>query len=379
MINLLYTIQADLYALVILSILFWNHKKKADLSNLGNLIFLMLILSNATALLLEMLLASLNGMPGQATHLILNYTSAFFFCLNPVPCLLWLAYADYFIHGDATRLKRYAIPYALPMVIIWLLSIASIFRGYLYYISPDNFFHRGSLLLIVPVICILYTVFAAFLIFYNRAQIRSDDVLPLLLFGVPPVMGACLQTAHFGLTLLWPGLTIALLLIFVFIQSSLMNTDHLTSLFNRREFDRHLDHLTERGSRKNYIAGIVMDLDHFKRINDIYGHSSGDSALIFMSEILRKSFRKTDFIARVGGDEFSIILELDHALDLEFLLQRLQENLLTFNTSQKAPYQLNVSIGSGVYDPEINHSLHNFFHQLDAQMYTAKKNRSITS
>jgi diguanylate cyclase (GGDEF)-like protein len=379
MLNLVYTMQADCYALIIVSIIILNHRKKADLTNTSNKIFLILLVLNVAALLLELTVSVLDGIPGETAHLALSISTCLFFFVNPFPCLLWLAYADYFIHGKLARLKRYAISAAAPAFAIGLLSIASLFGNVLFYIGSDNILHRGTFYLLLPITCNLYVIFTTILIVCQRKRIRHEDLIPLLFFALPPFLGGVLQTTLDKVTLLWPGLTISLLLVFVFLQSTLMNTDHLTKLYNRREFDRYLHTLAQRGTKKKCIAGIMMDLDSFKRINDRYGHSIGDRALVNMSRILKDSFRQNDFISRIGGDEFAIILELNEETDLDHLLQRLDENILLFNATQTAPYKLSVSIGCGLFCPESDRTLIDFFHQLDSKMYEEKKKRRYTS
>ena len=85
--------------------------------------------------------------------------------------------------------------------------------------------------------------------------------------------------------------------------------DPLTGLFNRRYLQESLDKELQRAKRKDRsLAIIFLDLDHFKRFNDVFGHDAGDSVLQSMADIFRKHFRKEDIICRYGGEEFAIIL-----------------------------------------------------------------------
>ena len=370
---LIYTIQADLYALLILAIIYLSFKKKADLKNTSNQIFLLVVFLNAAALTLDIIMIILDGIPGQAASLALMTVTLLFYILNPLPCLVWLAYVDFFIYHDEKRMKRYALIAVIPAAINGVAAVASLFGGQLFWIGPDNVYHRGTLFFVMPVICYLYMVFTVVYMLYNRNKIRRDDLLPLLFFAIPPLVAGIIQSAIYGLALLWPALTISLLVVFIYIQSKLMNTDHLTGLFNRREFDYYLADWPRRRFRKKYIAGIVLDMDFFKDINDTYGHIIGDTALAKMSEILRDSFSCNDFIARVGGDEFAVIIEVDTDSEINLLVERLEKNIAAFNTADKEPYRLSVSIGYGVFSPEDGLTLTEFFHGLDTRMYEAKK------
>ncbi len=89
----------------------------------------------------------------------------------------------------------------------------------------------------------------------------------------------------------------------------LSTSDHLTGLFNRLKFENDLTHEVGRAARYQHEFSVVMiDLDDFKRVNDIYGHAVGDEVLIRFGKILQDSTRSSDVVARLGGDEFSILL-----------------------------------------------------------------------
>ncbi|MGQ9427327.1 GGDEF domain-containing protein [Gilvimarinus sp. F26214L] len=86
-------------------------------------------------------------------------------------------------------------------------------------------------------------------------------------------------------------------------------TDHLTGAFNRRYMDSKLDELIERKKRGRGEAALVaLDVDHFKRINDLFGHSTGDRILVRIVELIRSRVRVLDSVCRAGGEEFIIIL-----------------------------------------------------------------------
>lgn len=90
---------------------------------------------------------------------------------------------------------------------------------------------------------------------------------------------------------------------------SLSFTDELTGLLNRRGFKLELERALARARRRNETGLLVLgDLDHFKAINDSYGHPAGDAVLIAVSHLLRSGTRRSDYVARIGGDEFAILM-----------------------------------------------------------------------
>ena len=148
--------------------------------------------------------------------------------------------------------------------------------------------------------------------------------------------------------------------------------DHLTSLPNRRYFSNHLDELLSRKTRES-IGVIFIDVDHFKSINDRYGHEIGDAALIHLAAIFKRAVRKEDVLARLGGDEFVIYI---HSADQK-TLSRIAESIrhLTQTTPLKTPdgeLNLTLSIGTVHHISDGKMAVKDFFRLADQAMYASK-------
>jgi diguanylate cyclase (GGDEF)-like protein len=117
-------------------------------------------------------------------------------------------------------------------------------------------------------------------------------------------------------------------------------TDPLTKVYNRRYLDRRLDEEVERSKRYSLKLSVLMlDIDHFKQVNDKYGHQAGDVTLSSLASLLKNSIRDLDIIARFGGEEFLVICTntaIDEATQLAERLRQLVES-----------YQINIHDGSG--------------------------------
>ena len=110
--------------------------------------------------------------------------------------------------------------------------------------------------------------------------------------------------------------------------SSMVMTDALTGCLNRRGFDEALSRELNRASRVgNELALLAIDLDHFKRVNDTHGHPAGDVVLRCIGDLLRKSGRVGDVVARVGGEEFTILLADTGLRGAELFANRLRERI----------------------------------------------------
>ena len=152
-------------------------------------------------------------------------------------------------------------------------------------------------------------------------------------------------------------------------------TDELTALHNRRRFFVLAEQYLKLALRKKTGAFLCyIDMDDLKWINDHCGHHEGDQALIVLASILQKTFRESDIIARIGGDEFVVLLESADEND-GVIITRLYENISDYNARVFQNHKLLVSVGTAHFDPEYPISLQELLDEADASMYAQKRNR----
>jgi diguanylate cyclase (GGDEF)-like protein len=150
-------------------------------------------------------------------------------------------------------------------------------------------------------------------------------------------------------------------------------TDELTGLYNRRRFFVLTEQcLKVAGRTKKRPLLLYIDMDDLKRINDHCGHKEGDQALIGLADILKKTFRESDIIARIGGDEFAVLLESTDESD-EMPITRLYENIRDYNAKVSQDYKLSISVGAAQFDPEYPISIDKLLSKADALMYAQKR------
>jgi two-component system, cell cycle response regulator len=151
-------------------------------------------------------------------------------------------------------------------------------------------------------------------------------------------------------------------------------TDELTGLHNRRRFFVLTEQCLKVAIRtKKRPLLLFIDMDDLKWINDHYGHNEGDRALIDLANILKKTFRESDIIARIGGDEFVVLLESTDE-NSETLLTRLHENVKDYN-AKRSQHILSISLGTAHFDPEYPISIDELLAKADALMYAQKRRR----
>ena len=154
-------------------------------------------------------------------------------------------------------------------------------------------------------------------------------------------------------------------------------TDPLTGLYNRRGFMALADQQIKAADRTNKKMSLLfIDLDGMKQINDTWGHEEGDRALMNAVTILKQTFRESDVMARMGGDEFAV-LAVDAAENQEIVFRRLAGEIALHNALPDRRYEISMSIGTTVYDPQSPCSLDVLISRADTLMYEQKKTKSV--
>ena len=156
-------------------------------------------------------------------------------------------------------------------------------------------------------------------------------------------------------------------------------TDDLTRLYNRRGFmalaEQHL-----RIARRQGKDSVVMyvDMDDFKQLNDHYGHAAGDRALMAVSRLLQSTVRDCDVVARMGGDEFTILALDADVMGARAIQKRLDERLALFNASGELPMPLSLTVGHTRVRPSDTSSVIELLARADQLLYARKRRRQMT-
>jgi diguanylate cyclase (GGDEF)-like protein len=152
--------------------------------------------------------------------------------------------------------------------------------------------------------------------------------------------------------------------------------DELTKLYNRRGFYKLAEHDMNMAKRKGLWLSIsFIDIDGMKDINDSFGHIEGDRALLDVADILRMTFRESDVIARIGGDEFAAVGLSDNPIDAKVLKERLNQCANKLLEQEKRPYRLSLSIGVASHFSNQLFNLEKLMLEADQFMYQDKQQR----
>jgi diguanylate cyclase (GGDEF)-like protein len=155
-------------------------------------------------------------------------------------------------------------------------------------------------------------------------------------------------------------------------------TDDLTGLSNRRGFFAFTQKQIKQIRRSNArMVLLYADLDNLKAINDSEGHLAGDRVLSDTAGILRETFRESDIIARMGGDEFAVILVDAPETGMAAVRERLQQHLDEYNARRAGAFKLEMSMGMAVFDPADPRTVDELIREADSCMYDEKQRKKM--
>jgi diguanylate cyclase (GGDEF)-like protein len=151
-------------------------------------------------------------------------------------------------------------------------------------------------------------------------------------------------------------------------------TDGLTQIYNRGYFMDRLQQEVKRAQRYGTpVSLLLFDLDHFKKINDTFGHQAGDAVLVGVANTVKPRLRETDLFARYGGEEFCLIATAMHQADAVVLAELLRERIAAAEYEYGSRrITVTVSMGVGAWRPEMRDDFEELIKQADQSMYRAK-------
>jgi len=149
-------------------------------------------------------------------------------------------------------------------------------------------------------------------------------------------------------------------------------TDELTMLSNRRDMKECMEKELYRHQRSNsYFSIILMDIDHFKRVNDTYGHDAGDAVLKEFAALLKPLSRKVDIISRWGGEEFLMLLPDTSLVQALALAERLRTEVEGYSFNYKST-SIPITMSAGVCSISQHENINSVLKQADVNLYEAK-------
>ena len=264
------------------------------------------------------------------------------------------------------RWYLFAAPILLLLVLLVNLFVPLAFR-----MDEANICQR-AVLQPLYYLCAIYCMIVCIVMVYRfNRNAGVVQFFPIHIFVIPVVLSIIVRFSLSEVPIVWPMVIIGVVGVFMSLQNDLAYIDSLTKLNNRAYFDHLIGDTIDNSHRK---VGIIMaDIDHFKRINDDFGHSEGDRALIDYAAILRRTIGDRGIAIRYAGDEFIIIQNTDDEWQIEQTVKKLYTLCEKYNQTAGKPYELTASAGCGIYDHDVE-SFDDFIKRIDKFMFEQKAN-----
>lgn len=370
--NLSDNIILNIYSIALLIIISVHASRYRDNVFFQHKLYLAMIYLTICMLIFDML-CRFDGNPGTYYSHFNFWGNLLLYIIGPVVPSLWVMYAHFQVFHDEKRTKRLVIPLSFLFTANLLITVLSLYFKWYYYIDVKNIYHRGQYFWIPASITISLVLAAFFLIISNRKRIEKKHYFSLVFFAVPPFACIILQLFFYGIPFMLNGLTLSLLIVFFTIQNRSIDTDYLTGAYNRKSLEAYMKKKVSTAAENKTFSAILIDLNDFKAINDNFGHDTGDEALVTSVRLLKTCIRSSDFIARYGGDEFYIVLDISDQFELEETVFRINRCLERYNKNQTEPFTLGFSMGYAVYDSRSGMKVEEFQKHIDIMMYENKR------
>ncbi len=301
-------------------------------------------------------------------------TNTLSYAINVTVSYLWCIYVDLRLYKQESRLKKYYSWLSLPTILLVLALIPNLKWGYFFTIDSANLYHRQPLGYIYYLSVFLYLGFSVCVRYRYYKGSAKTRFFPIWMFLLPIIIGTTAQMIFYGISLAWCSVALGLVGTHMSLQNELSYIDPLTKLCNRNYLDHVLAEVKRKGTK---MGGVMIDIDFFKSINDMYGHSVGDEALISAAEIINAAKPSKSLSVRFAGDEFIILARADSEYDLINMENSLRNQLEKFNSSDRTPYKLSFSIGTALFSSK--KTIDSFLNEMDDNMYSEKKQKHCRS
>lgn len=363
--------------IILLTMLFYIVRMHQDSEGGDQSFFVKMLICNAVILFSDISIYLMRGSNSSILVIINNFVCIIYFLLHGYFGYLWMRYCIKKLYPEFEPGRKLKALFMFPCIICTILIVASPWTKWIYYLTDKNRYMRGSYMWIVVILSYLYWAISVILILkemVQRRRIREESFYEtLLIFPIPTFIGNTIQLMFYGVSVVWVCTAISLLILFINLQNNQISRDMLTGLFNRRQTNKQLDWEINHLRDTYYLLFVIMiDVDHFKEINDEFGHVIGDEALISVSQVLKRGCREKDFIGRFGGDEFIIIGHAFSNNEIDSLIETIKQEVQDYNSNSNSPYIISLSMGYSLYGEKDLLSVDHIISAADKEMYKMK-------
>ena len=374
MINIPAILIANGTAIMLLTVILLSYKRPLRHVMLDEKIFYTMVILNIMQCVIETVVFLMDGKMVHGYHTLLVVLNVILFIINIVFAYSWTIYSDYKLFTDINRIKRIYPFVAIPAILTIIGCLINLTTPVFFTVDENNIYQRTDLFIIPYAVTYSYLAIGVILIYSYRKKVHKYLFLPVILFMIPIMIGSLLQFFFYGYSLVWLGVSIGLIYLYINVQNEASYVDVLSGLYNRQYLGNLLLMYSKKKDTAGVPAGIMLDIDNFKSINNTFGHIVGDDAISTVGKLLHTAVGDKGVICRCGGDEFIILMNINSQNEIVDMVNNIRTHTKLFNESQKKPYNINFSIGYCIYHSE-NESIDDFLKKIDAAMYEDKNKK----
>lgn len=271
--------------------------------------------------------------------------------------------------------KRLTFLVLFPGFVFLLLNIASIWTGWIFTVNEQNVYIRGNLFWLQTIgslgILFISLIHIVVCLIIGRKGVSKKTLEKLGSFYIIPVLGTLAALPFSGMPGTWTCASLSVVLMYMEEQDRAILTDGLTGLNNRKNLEQIFDEYVRQHSDEKRLYLYMIDLDDFKQINDTYGHSVGDKALVEAAGLIRKAAAGLQAVVmRYGGDEFLIMGFFPNDEAAMNFKNKIRNAFVQWNEDSNEEYVLAASVGYSPYIPP--QTLEAFVSSADENLYRDK-------
>ena len=333
-------------------------------------VFYAMCIITAVSCIVEMTAFIMDGYKFIGAHQILVFLDSFTYITNIISSMLWCVYVDLRLFNNIEHVKKTALKICAPAIIGISGIIINLFEPIVFSIDENNVYHREKIAPMYFGITFIYLFMSIIIRAMYRKRNCKTRFFPIWMFLTPITICTTVQLLVYGISIGWCSVAMGLVSMHMSLQNELVYLDPLTKLYNRS----YLEHVMNQLMRSHsHMSGIMIDMDHFKSINDTYGHSVGDEALIDTAAIITKSVPSDVIPIRFAGDEFILLMPGGSEKELDELMGNIRKSEREFNESKKRPYKLSFSMGASIFTGTSD--VDTFLNDMDEKMYQEKQTK----
>lgn len=357
--------QLNVFALLVLTVLFIIMSARAKVRSFSKKLLRMIMTATAVAIVVEPLTWIFDKKLFPGAYFLEYSTNFILFLIGPILGGLLISYVDYHLLKNPSRIYKAGF-YQHISGLTFIILLINFFYPLYFQVAPDtNRFSSGDFKDLHYIMLATLYLYMFFLVLKNRKKVPAYVSGIFLLFFALPIIGMVVQLFDSKLYFSWTANVLGILVAYTFLESNSTEQDSLTKLYNRQSYEMYLRHLLE---IKRPFGVIIIDLDGFKQINDLYGHQTGDQILIEFGRILQKTFQQKALTARLGGDEFIIVTEKDkRAIDEDI------ERVAHLVKKHEDPLIESLTFSYGCQCHEKGMTMEELYNLADQKMYEFKR------